>query len=439
MIYLGPDEQVIPEDIEWICDRAAQRGYPIPAAFMSSKPQNGFNHKVYGVTSEGVVVHLKTALEEFLKIDPYNEPFTVKITGGPDGDVAGNLIKILHRDFPNTAKIVGIADGFGVAEDPEGLNIDELMRLFTEALPISEFDRNKLGDEGICMDTSTEEGIERRNTMHFRIKSDAFIPAGGRPNTINIGNWHNFLDENGTPSSPLIVEGANIFTTIEARQLLFEKGGVAIVKDSSANKCGVITSSDEIACSMLLSRDEFMNSKDELVQDVLSRIRKLAELEAKLLFREFNNFPGSLPYFSERISNAINAVTDAITDALEDKGPGDPLFDDMVSVIKLNLPNKLSELAWDRVATQLPLQYQRNAIASTLASRLVYKEGIHFVEALDSRDMAKFAFKHHVVSRDIDDLARRIEENNNDKDAIAEALELLREGGARTRLVKRDH
>jgi glutamate dehydrogenase len=119
LIYLGPDEQVIPEDIEWICNRAGQRGYPIPAAFMSSKARNGINHKVYGVTSEGVVVHLKTALEEHLKIDPKKEQFTVKVTGGPDGDVAGNFFKIMNRDFPDTCKILGIADGFGVAEDPE--------------------------------------------------------------------------------------------------------------------------------------------------------------------------------------------------------------------------------------------------------------------------------------------------------------------------------
>ena len=34
LLYLGPDEQVIPSDIEWIVKRAAIRGYPIPAAFM---------------------------------------------------------------------------------------------------------------------------------------------------------------------------------------------------------------------------------------------------------------------------------------------------------------------------------------------------------------------------------------------------------------------
>ena len=88
LIYLGPDEQVIPWDIDWITARAAQRGYPIPAAFMSSKAGAGINHKTYGVTSEGVVVYLDAAMRNVLNIDPYKQPFTIKITGGPDGDVS---------------------------------------------------------------------------------------------------------------------------------------------------------------------------------------------------------------------------------------------------------------------------------------------------------------------------------------------------------------
>lgn len=44
------------------------------------------------------------------------------------------------------------------------------------------------------MDATTDEGFVRRNTMHFRVKADAFCPAGGRPNTINIDNWKQFLD-----------------------------------------------------------------------------------------------------------------------------------------------------------------------------------------------------------------------------------------------------
>lgn len=136
-------------------------------------------------------------------------------------------------------------------------------------------------------------------------------------------NWHLFLDENNVPSSPLIVEGANIFITADARTKLFEVGKVAIVKDSSANKvghtsmytmyihaawlyihlfqllcnrsifynpacmfcvyqlslqCGVITSSCEVAASMLLSKNEFMDIKQELVEDVLHNLRNLARL-----------------------------------------------------------------------------------------------------------------------------------------------------------------
>lgn len=146
------------------------------------------------------------------------------------------MIRILFREYGDNCKVVGIADGFGVAEDPEGLNSTELLRLVGLSLPITSFDKTKLSSHGILLDASTDEGIARRTALPFQVKADAFVPAGGRPNTINGDNWSQFLDVNGEPLSPLIVEGANIFTTPEARQQLFDKAGVVIVKDSSANK-----------------------------------------------------------------------------------------------------------------------------------------------------------------------------------------------------------
>ena len=110
----------------------------------------------------------------------------------------------------------------------------------------------------------TDEGARMRNTMHNRVKADAFIPAGGRPNTVDINNWEQFLDEEGKPTSGLIVEGANLFITAEARQKLFEEAGVTVVKDSSANKAGVICSSYEICAAMLLSEQEFLDNKEEV-------------------------------------------------------------------------------------------------------------------------------------------------------------------------------
>jgi len=283
MIYLGPDEQVTPDDINWIVSRAMQRGYPIPSAFMSSKPDAGINHKTYGVTSEGVQVFLDVALREMgMHPTQTGEAFSVKMTGGPDGDVAGNMIKILEREYGDRVKIVGLADVSGCAEDREGLDPSELRRLVDYALPIACFDPGKLRDPDarlhICdpaahaTEPGAEEAVKARNTMHNRVVADAFIPAGGRPATIHEANWRAFLRPSSSspatgkpePSAKLIVEGANLFITPGARAAMYAETGIPIVKDSSANKCGVICSSFEIMSSMLLDEEEFAANKEEL-------------------------------------------------------------------------------------------------------------------------------------------------------------------------------
>lgn len=53
--------------------------------------------------------------------------------------------------------------------------------------------------------------------------------------------------------------------------------------------------------------------------DVLERLRHVGRREAELLFREHRNHPATpLPAISERISNAINAVTDATLKILDE-------------------------------------------------------------------------------------------------------------------------
>ena len=93
---------------------------------MSSKPGNGINHKEFGVTSEGVAVYVAAALRD-LSIDPSKDAFSVAITGGPDGDVGGNLLKILFRDCER-ASVVGVADGIwsGVESGPGTIPSDRL-------------------------------------------------------------------------------------------------------------------------------------------------------------------------------------------------------------------------------------------------------------------------------------------------------------------------
>jgi len=434
VLYLGPDEQVIPEDINWIIQQAGRRGYGTPAAFMSSKPKAGINHKEFGVTSEGVNVYLDVALRQTLGIDPTKDSFSVKLTGGPDGDVGGNEIKILIREYGDCVKILGVADHSGCAEDPNGLDHSELLRLVNEGLPIASFDAKKLSDDdGAVHLVDSEEGVKARNSMHNRIVADAFLPCGGRPNTVDISNYKQFLiPETGEPSSRLIVEGANLFVTEGARKALHEEAGVVIVKDSSANKGGVITSSYEIISAMLLSEEAFYENKKQIVEEVLSKLRNMAKMEAELLFREGKVYDAPLPEVSKIISNSINTATDALTAALDTLSKEDR--EQLLPLFRAHLPTTIADLAFSDVQQKVPEQYIKNAIASSLASKMVYKEGTKFIDAQPKEKLASVALKYVRKEKEVAQLMDSLREVDMPDEKKEEILRLLDAGGARTAL-----
>ncbi|MBI5514159.1 MAG: NAD-glutamate dehydrogenase [Deltaproteobacteria bacterium] len=404
-LYLGPDENITPELIDWVVARAALRGHPLAAAFMSSKPGAGINHKEYGVTSEGVTVFLEVALKH-VGIDPRTTDFTVKLTGGPDGDVAGNELKILAREFGPHARVVGLADGSGALEDPDGLDTQELLRLVARSEPVARFDPSRLGPRGRLVPVDAEDGVRARNTLHNRVVADAFIPAGGRPQTIHAGNWQDFLRPDGTASARVIVEGANLFITPEARQRLGERG-VLVLKDSSANKCGVICSSFEITASHLLTEAEFLAHKPRFVAEVLVRLRSLARAEAELLFRERARHPAEqLPELSVRLSKGMMRVQDAIDGVFDDLSPEDRRLAD--GLVLEHLPPVLREVAGDRVASRLPAAYARSIVSSSLAARMVYREGLDWVAQQPDEVLGQVAFRYLRAEREASRLADAI-------------------------------
>ncbi len=424
LLYLGPDENITNDLINWITRRAAQRSYPLPTAFMSSKPEAGINHKQYGVTSEGVAVYLDVALRN-LGLDPRSKAFAVTLTGGPDGDVAGNQIRILHREYGRNARIVGIADGSGSAEDPEGLDHDELLRLVAGVQPIARFDPARLGPRGRVLPLEAEGGVTARNTLHTRLSADAFVPAGGRPATIDDDNWTAFLRADGRPVSPLIVEGANLFLTPGARAALSSRG-VLIVKDSSANKCGVICSSFEILACMLFDEAAFLARKERFVDEVLIKLRNLARVEADALFREKRSRPElSLPELSERLSRAINRTTDALADQMpvvRAEHPGIPL-----ALLRQHLPAiLLAEQPAARLAA-LPPSYVDRALASMLAGRIVYREGLGLVEQMQPEPLRDLVLGYLLQEAETSHLADLVAAS--DLPQRARIAGLLREGG----------
>ncbi|MBC24074.1 MAG: hypothetical protein CMJ32_09200 [Phycisphaerae bacterium] len=425
LLYLGPDENITPQHIEWIADRAQHRGYAIPSAFISSKPGAGINHKVYGVTSEGVNVFLDVALRH-IGINPDTQPFTIKITGGPDGDVAGNMIKILHREYGENAKIIGIADGSGTCEDPAGLDYDELLRLVKKELPIMEFDSSKLSPNGRLIGTEEPEGVQQRNTMHNRVYADAFVPAGGRPATIHANNWREFLQEDGTPSSKVIVEGANLFLTPEARAEL-SNHGVLIIKDSSANKCGVICSSYEIAACMLLDETRFLQIKETFVEQVLQKLRSLAKLEAILLMGEQKRHPEiPLPETSVQLSRVINDAAVSIEESISSWSETDRILAN--ALVAEHMPEVLVDEAEQTLYT-LPKKYLDSIIAYSLSAGIAYREGIGFLEDLNSQTLSKLALDYLRKRQENCDLVEAVLNSNlHDKERVAT---LLARGGIR--------
>ncbi len=427
-IYLGPDENITPAHIEWIVDRARRRQYPQPTAFMSSKPGAGINHKVYGVTSEGVNVFLEVALKS-VGMNPRRQPFTVKITGGPDGDVAGNMMRILDRDYGANARIVGVADGSGVGEDPEGLNHAELLRLFQEGLPIAQFNPKRLSSRGVVVSVDAPDGVRLRNTMHNRLITDAFVPGGGRPATLHDHNWAEFMTSDGLPSSKVIVEGANLFLTAEARHQLSDRGAI-IIKDSTANKCGVICSSYEIQACMLLSDAEFLTIKDAYVQEVLAKLREFARAEAELLMAEGRRHPTvSLPELSTRISKAINATADTIHESMSRWSESDRLI--ARTLVLEHLPATLVRAAGDRLWTKLPRAYVDWLISKRLASTIVYREGVAFLSGMEPQAAAATSLAYMKREQETRRLVAALQSGGLNEADRADIAKLLARSGTR--------
>lgn len=385
VIFLGPDENITPEHIMWIADRAEKRGYKWPSAIMSSKPGAGIAHKEYGVTSEGVIVFADELLQT-LGIDPRKEPFTVKITGGPAGDVASNVMKILMREYGENARIVAMTDGHGATYDPDGMDHAELLRLMDGDYKASHFDPEKLTGKGaFVVSTDDPDGTRIRNELHNTAIADIFIPSGGRPDTINMSNWRSFLQKDGTPSARGLVEGANIFISKDARAEM-EKVGVLAIPGPSANKTGVICSSYEILAGLILSETEFLEIKDVYVKELLDILRARARAEARVLMREFKMAGGksTITELSYQLSDSINALADRVAVVLEEEVTSVAADPQLSNVVLSYCPAILVEKYGDRIVNDLPYKHQLALIASFVSAKMLYQEGIGWADRLVS-------------------------------------------------------
>ncbi|MBU1612531.1 MAG: amino acid dehydrogenase, partial [Proteobacteria bacterium] len=277
-----------------------------------------------------------------------------------------------------------MTDGHGAIFDPEGLDHVELLRLISEVKRTSDFNPAKLRGKGAFVrSTDTPEGIRARDDLHNSAEADLFIPAGGRPDTMHEKNWNRFLKPNGDPSAKAIIEGANIFISAGARSRLEERG-VLCVPGPSANKTGVICSSYEILAGLALTDEEFMEIKDQYVIELLDILRDRARSEARILLREHKLSAGTLTItdLSYRLSRAINALSDTISAMLTAEAPDLASDEDLKDLLLAYCPRILAERYGDRVVNRIPRSHQFALLAAYISSRILYKEGLGWVEPL---------------------------------------------------------
>ncbi len=407
-IYLGPDENMHNSMIEWIAEYSKNVHYKAKGAFISSRPHAGINHKEFGVTSLGVNVYMEEVLK-FLGRDPFREPFTIKMTGGPDGDVAGNQMYNLYRFYPHTAKLLATIDVSGTIFDPKGLDLTILAQLFKESKPIRFYPPEKLNEGGFLLDLFAKReqtayvqqtlcwrkregkiqedwlsGNEMNHLLRHNVhqtKADIFIPAGGRPRTLNETNVSDFLDEARKPTAQAIVEGANLYLTPLARNAL-ETLGVLIVRDSSANKGGVICSSFEVLSSLVLSEEKFIEEKKQLVAEILESIQKKARWEALLLLETHRATGTFLTTLSNNISAKIHLYKEQLLIHLKDVKLSHDLNDPYIRCLLNYCPPLLRTLYAKQILSEVPDLHKKAIIACHIASRLVYSRGLSWSPSL---------------------------------------------------------
>jgi len=136
----------------------------------------------------------------------------------------------------------------------------------------------------------------------------------------------------------------------------------------------------------------------------------------------------ALPMISERISFSILRVGQALDAALE------KLSGQQQQALWPVVRNQLMPSLFDapfaaQVGQRLPWPYQKSAISSGLASRLVYREGLAFVEGLPESHVADFAFTYLQEEQRVRALASQVAASGLEFATDVETL-LLR-GGVR--------
>lgn len=219
---IGPEKDVPAPDVntnfeimDWMMDTYSMfQGYTVPGVVTGKSVSLGGALGRWESTGRGVTI---TAIELLKHLGKSVEGTTVAIQGfGNVGSVAARLMA--RSGF----KVVAVSDVSGGVYNPKGLDVDALYRFV-----YSEEGKPRLLSE------YTGEGEHITNAELLTLDVDMLVPAAIE---------RQITEENAEAvRARYIVEGANGPTTVEAEEILLDRG-VVIVPDILANAGGVVVS-----------------------------------------------------------------------------------------------------------------------------------------------------------------------------------------------------
>lgn len=353
-----------------------------------------------GMTTTCIMSSFRTMIDHY---GAKEENLNLMITGGPDGDLGSNQIQCYK------GKICLIIDGGSVLFDPNGLDKNELMKIafMRHTSPRANslaFPVEKLAPDGFMVPMKSREitlpdGTFIQNGAMFhrtfltdpanrkfisKANIEAFIPCGGFKDTINYANVQNFT--NNFKELKFIVEGANVFFDDASRRYIATSTGIKQIKDSTANKGGVFSSSiAEVLTAFLLGEDyeekllKDVDTKWALTKDIMLLVQKYSSAETGMLIKIHEANP-SIPLFtlSEKTSEQIFALQDICEQNLS-KIVADEraVWKIMENYIPQILITKLGQDAIMKTLNSDELIAYRNAIITKkLSSMAFYRYGL---------------------------------------------------------------
>ncbi len=284
----APDVGTSPEVMDWMTDEYSKiAGKWEPAAFTGKSVEKGGSHGRDIATGFGGYIILREFLRKYnwqaTAFYLYQQERGVSVAVQGFGNVGANFARIAYK---NGMKVVALSDSKSAIYNPDGLDVEELIKTQQERGTINNTKCSlEEASAGKCQTLSNKELLE--------LEVDVLVPAA-LENQITKENAGNIR-------AKVILEMANGPTTEEADKILARRG-IEVIPDILANAGGVAG-----------SYFEWVQSKKREQWDEATVLKKIEEVmvkafdEVKKTKEEMN-----LSWRKAAYVMAVNRISEAI-------------------------------------------------------------------------------------------------------------------------------